>query len=438
MFINRTLLQETIQGLVGSNQTENPEYPSLIPSLLESRSGIYWNDEFTSLLSIENIYNSITNFEHFNYTAFSTTDRDAGSYLQGSKVSYSGSNYEYIATTASTSGTPTPGTDADVWREIDSLNDYLTRIDYKSTSQTLDTIFNMKKMKGQVKSIFNNSQLFVGQANRSSVVENDSSLVGLKINLKDNRDLVTILHKVGHQFNGALSDINLYLYHTSVVAPLETFTFSHTTAFTSQWTSLSDETIRFLSDSHDIGGYFILGYYQDDIGSVKALKKEIIWNEYKRCCDSKRDYERYSPFVEVRGIRVPSQYHDGTNLPETDYDYDNFTDYFNNYGLNLQFTTKCDLTPFIIQQEESIAQVKSLMMAKLILQDIAHNTRGSNGVANQVKQMALKQLHSEQGVGDKFIDKYKKAIKALDFDLSGLGTECLPCNDAINISYGSV
>jgi hypothetical protein len=59
-------------------------------------------------------------------------------------------------------------------------------------------------------------------------------------------------------------------------------------------------------------------------------------------------------------------------------------------------------------------------------------------VANQVKQMAVKQLHSESGISDKFIDRYKLTIDSLDFDLSGLGSECLPCNDTMNITYSSV
>lgn len=437
MYLDRRLLQTTLQGLVGTNQTDNPEYPNIISSLLESRSGIYWNDEH-SLLNIENIYNSITNFNHYNYTAFSTSDRDNGEYTQGSKVSFSGSNYEYISTVTSSASTPNPGTDTDVWRAIDELNDFLIRMDYKATDLTIDTVFNHKKVKGQVKSIFNNSQLFVGQANRSDTIDNDGSLVGLKISVKNNRDLVTILHKVGHQFNGVLNDVNLYLYHTSVIAPLNTFTFSHTTAYTSQWTSLINQALRFLSDNHDIGGYFILAYYQDDLGSVKALNKEIIWNEYKRCCDVKKDYERYSPFVKVQGIRIPSTYHDGTNLPQTDYQFDNFTDYYRNYGLNLQFTSKCDLTPLLIQQEELLAQVKSLQMAMLILKAMAFNTRGSNERANQVKRMAKAEIYTENGVSGKVVDRLNTAVKALDFDLSGLSTECLPCNDTLNIGYGSV
>lgn len=432
MFLNRSTLHTSIQGLVGAHQTVNPEYPTILPSLLTSRSGRYWNDEH-SLLKIENIDQCLTNYSHFNYTAYS----GATAYTLGDKVSSASVNYEYINATASSGNAPPNAT---YWRVIDSLNDYLIQLDYKSTDMTLDSVMNHKKMKGEIKSLFSNVQLFTGQARTSDVIANDGSMVGLRIRLADQRSLVAILHKIGHLFNATVNNLTVYLFHSSQQDALTTFTITHTTGKSSQWTSLDNYTIRWLSDNYDIGGSFMLVYFQDDIGAAKAVRKDIIWNEYSRCCDPKTQYKEYSQFAYVTGIKVPASYLNGTSLPDVDFESDNFSDYHSNYGLNLQFSAKCDLTPFIIQQEELIAEVKSLNMAFLLLRDMAFNTRGSNALANQVKQMAKAEIYSERGKGitGKVIDRLQDATKALNFDLSGLDEACLPCNDTLEISTSSV
>lgn len=427
MFLNRSSLNTSLQGLVGAHQTVNPSYPQLASSLLVSRSGRYWQDEFPSLLTIDNIYECFTNYSHFNYDAYSASTE----YSQYDKVQSGGVNYEYINSTPSTGNTPPNAT---YWRVIDELSDYLLQLDYKSTDLTLDSLINLKKIKGQVKSIFNNAHLYSGRDVYSTTEANTGKFVGLKLTFKDHRGLVTILHRFGHQFDGALNDVNLYLYHTSQQAAIATFTFSHTTAKTSQWTSLSNQILRYVSDNYDVGGSYYLGYYQDDLGSVKAVKKDVIWNVYKPCCDNKRDYRQYSKFIDVVGVSFQADALNGTGLPDIEKE---IVDYFSNYGLNLEFTTKCDLSPFIIQQEELIAEVKSLNMAFLVMQDMAYNTRGSNSQANQVKQMAKNQLFHVQGVYGNLYDRLEAAKKALDFDISGLNTACIPCNDAFNVSFGS-
>lgn len=432
MFLNRSTLRTSLQGLVGGYQTINPDYPSLIPSLLVSRSSRYWNDEH-SLLTIENISNCFINYSHFSYTAYSGLT----TYSLGNKVSSGGTNYEYINAVDSSGNAPPNAT---YWRAIDVLNDYLIQLDYKASDMTLDSVFNAKKLRGEVKSLFSNRQLFVGQAHKSDLVTNEGAMVGLRISLKDQRSLVSVLHKVGHQFNNTLTDIDLYLFHTSQETALTTFTFSHNAANSSQWTSLSDYVIRWLSDNHDIGGSFLLVYFQDDIGSVRAIEKDISWDNYKSCCDSKKDYKEYSQFARVTGLKVPSTYLNGTSLPDVDFISDNFSDYNSNYGLNLQFSAKCDLTPFVTQQEDLLAEVKSLNMAFLLLRDMAFNTRGSNSLANQVKQMAKAEIYSERGKGitGKVIDRLNSATKALDFDLSGLDEPCLCRKNTLMVDYDSV
>lgn len=413
-------------GLVGAEQTTNPEYPLLAASLLVSRSGKYWNREHP-LLTIENIDQAIKNFSHYNYTAYSA----GTTYSLGMKVRYSSVNYEYINATPSAGNTPPNAT---YWAVIDSLSDYLTKTDYAATDRTVDSVLNIKKLHGQIKSIYNNKSLFSGRANRSDTVTNEGKMVGLSLTLRNHRSLITIIQNVGHQFDGALNDIPLYLYHTSQVEPLAEFSFDHTKPNGFEITTLTtDNILRYLSDDHDVGGSFLIAYFQDDLDTVKAIRKDISWNTFERCCDVKEDYLDYSPFVKVNGFSIDSAYLDGINLPDPEYIYE---DPYSNYGLNLNLTTKCDLTPFFIQQEELLAEVKSLNMAYLILQDMANSTRGSNALANQVAEMANKQVYSYKDAYGTINDRLVKATKGLNFDLSGLNDACLPSDEMV-IKVGS-
>lgn len=427
MFLDRSTLYDELEGLVGAHQTYNPQYPTIINSLLASSSGKYWNDEHPLLKDAEAIDQAITNFSHFNYTAYA----GGTTYSLYDKVVYSGVNYEYINATPSAGNTPPNAT---YWKVIDSYNDYLLRIDRKASDITIDSVMNSKKIKGQVGSIFNNVQLFRGQANRSNLVTNAGKMVGLILELKDHRSLVSILHKVGHQFNEAVT-FDLYLYHTSQVAPLATFEIAHSTALQSQWTALTANNIlRYISDSYDVGGQFLLGYFQDDLDTAKAMYKDIVWSQYKSCCgDVKEDYRKYSPFMGVSGFSIDSDFLDGTNMPDPE---KIVIDPYNNYGLNLQFTTKCDLTPFLIEQKDVLAEVKSLNMAYLILQDIANSTRGANAKANQVSALAKSQIYTHKDAWGTVLDRLNKATQGLEFDLSGLNQACLPCDDMV-VDYSS-
>jgi len=210
---------------------------------------------------------------------------------------------------------------------------------------------------------------------------------------------------------------------------------AHSTAKSSQWTSLSDYTLRFLSDNHDIGGDFYLGYFQSDLGTAKAIKKDIRWDLYTPMNDLKKDYTKYAPFVTVVGFSFASSDLNGTSLPDPDCI---MIDYLSNYGLNLQFTSKCDLTPFIIQQEDILAEAKSLSMAYLLMRDMAYNTRKTNNLANKVADLAKRELFSFKDTYGTIMDRLTSANKGLDLDLSGMNDACLPCNDALQISYSSV
>lgn len=433
MILDRTEIRDGLFGLVGFYNATNPEYPNLTPSLLESRSGRKVN-EAHSLITIENIDQSIKNFSDYVYPDYSAATDSAGGYTKGSKVAEAGVNYEYINAVASSGNAPPNAT---YWTEIDELSDYLNKIMYASIDSMTDDWINSKKLRSVIKSIYDQILLYNGIANYRDFVTNQDNFVGLRIRMKKGeRSLATIINKIGHQFDASFSGLTVYLYHSSQQDALATFTIDHTTAKSSQWTTLSaDNILRYISDDYDAGGDFYIGYNQSDLEALggQALKMDINWSDLP-CgkCDSTWAswVKQYSRFIDVIGFEVSETEMPGGKLFDPDVISISAT---NNYGLNLNISTKCDISYFILQEEELFAEALTLGAGKKLMEALAYSTRGGNQISNQVKVEAKKELFHSTGVWGTLFDRYDSSIKSLSFDLSGLGEDCFPCNEASSI-----
>ena len=433
MILDRTEIRDGLFGLVGFYNATNPEYPNLTPSLLVSRSGRRVN-EAHSLLTIENIDQSIKNFSDYVYDDYSSATDAAGGYTKGSKVVESSVNYEYINDTASSGNGPPNAT---YWVVIDELSDYLIKTMYASIDAMADDWINSKKLRSIIKSIYDQILLYSGIANYRDLVTNQDNFVGLRIRMKrGERSLATIINKIGHQFDSDFSGLTIYLYHSSQQTALATFTVNHSEGKSSQWTTLTtDNILRYISDDYDAGGDFYIGYNQSQLESLgaQALKMSISWGE-EPCgkCNGqwKEFYKQYSRFIDVVGFEVAESEMPGNVL----FDPDNIAiSITNNYGLNLNISTKCDIAYFILQEEELFAEALMLEAGKKLMGALAYSTRGGNQIANQVKVEAKKELFHSNGVWGTLLDRYQNSIKSLSFDLSGLGEDCFPCEEMSSI-----
>ena len=437
MFIDRNKLKTDLFGLVGFHNADNPDYPTLIPSLLESRSGKYVNDAHP-LITIENIDQSIKNFSSFNYPVYSTSTRDAGGYTTGSKIVFNQKNYEYIATAPSNAATPDPP-DLSTWREIDELSDFLVKSVNTGIDEMTDAWIDHKKVRTIIKSIYDKILLFSGVANFRDIEANQSQLVGLRIRMKrQEKSLATIINKLGHHFTSeftaaGLGTLTFYLYHSSQQDPLYTFQLEHTKGGSQQWTNwnVDNNILRYIDDNYDAGGDFFLCYKQSELEALgaQAYRYDIDWRGVgcNNCGYDYGFYEQYSEFIDVVGFNVAE-----SDLGPGDTIFnpvDVSISYDRNYGLNLNLSTRCDVGYLFEEDEYLAANALHLSIARVLMRSIAHNTRGGNNVANQVKQEAKKELFSHKEAYGTLEDRWRKAIHALEFDLSGLGESCFPCDD---------
>jgi hypothetical protein len=421
MFVDRKSLRKNLAKTVGFYQSNDATLPTISPLLSSSPYDRYVNEVY-GLLTTENIDQIQSNFSRYNYDAHVL----ANEYDQGDIVQDNGVVYEAIQNVPAS----TPLNDTAFWFVLDDFNQYLYQKIIQGIDKVMNFVFDHKKIRSKVKSIFENIALYDGLANYRDKIVNNDNFVGLRFRLKHDRDIVTVINKIGHQFSEAVS-FNMYLYHSSQQTPIATIPINHTKANSSQWSNQVDLFVRYLSDDHGAGGYYFLGYAQSELGTAQALKMyQLSWDRGFSCnsCSQSASYwKNYSPWFQISGFEVKeSEFTVGVDMfdpQDASYTIDN------NYGLNLNLTTKCDLTPFFIQEDAILSEAIKNATGLAILEDMASNTRGTNARANQVKEEAKVQVVSVDGVSGTVKDRVHENLKGLSFDLSGLQSECLPCDD---------
>lgn len=434
MFLNRLTLKESLYGLVGFHNANNPSYPNLTPSLLESRSSLYYNDA-NSLLSVENIDQSIKNFSSYNYPTFSTVTRDNGGYTKGSKIVFSSLNYEYISPSPSTSLTADPDSDVNTWTVIDSLSDYLTKSVYAGIDRMCDKYMNSKKARERAKSIFENVLLYNGGGDVKDLEVNDDKFVGIRIRFKKReKHLVAILNKIGHQFTTAFEGLEIKIYNESQQEPIATHTINHTNGLSFQWTSLTTDNLLRYVDDYDAGGDFYIGYKQSDLAALnsQAVNKNISFDSAPITSDDvwRAFYFQYSKYVDIMGFSVD----ESEMVDDKMFDAQKVVvQPYRTYGLNFNFSIDVDLTPFFLQEESIVSNALKYNVAMVLMESLAYNIRGGNQVATQVRSLAEKQLFHHKEAFGTLADLCRTANDALSFDFSSMDNAAMPSDNKFKI-----
>jgi hypothetical protein len=435
--------QACMAGLVGWRQNTNPDYATLPSSLTNSSSGLYFQDEHP-LISIQNIDQCDFNYDQFNYPAWSAvtiygiatgptnwvrfTDGKVYSSLQAANQNHS------------------PDSSPTWWELVDQTAQKIAQITSAAASKLLTRVFTEKKLNDVTKSIFENIQLFDGAGSLLNKEIPQGRFCGFEIFLKDNRDLITVIKKLGTQFTTANPGFTLYIFHSSQSQPLFKIPVALTKAISFEWNTIlsggNPILMKYLSYDYGIGGSFYIGYYEDDlaVGSM-AINKGYDFGSIPYCRTCNNDYRYWSswseylriqPFVigaaDIAGKRPQDTGGNPTlwDIHQTQYQYTK------NFGLNLDFTVKCDVTDFLCREIYLFSDCLLKQIAMDVLNLIAFSFR-NNAAAKQTRDLAMYALNNKDNNTPGVSSKFEKAIKALSFDISDLNDACLPCDK----KYGS-
>lgn len=428
----QTTIIDCLKTLVGFRQNDNPDYPTLVNSLLTTDSGLYFQDAHP-LLTIENIDQSVRNFDHFNFPAYSTTT----TYSTGQRVRFNNLVYESLIDSNLNNQ---PDISPTQWTEVNLLSQYLTSQIEGGVNDVVKFMFMDKKVREITKSIFENVLLFTGVGSLADKVIKMDRFVGFAIELKDHNNLQTIINRIGFQFTEANPTFDLYVFHTSRIDPIATLQFNVTGPNNFSWHTPTTGTIPILeyhSRDYDVGGMFIIGYYEDDLTGQAIDKKYNFDGEPCGSCNrlNLNYYRKWSKYMNIIPIEVSSG-NIGTkgqlfDINDLGYTYDE------NFGLNLDLTVECDTSDFICQQKDLFVDAVYYSVAVRLLRMMSANFRDDR-IGKQVKQDALIELERDRGVYVSANQALQKATKSLSFDMSDLNTACLPCNQHKGVTTTSV
>lgn len=376
---NPTVIQNCMVSLLGWRNDANPSVPQITaPDLLSSDSGLFYND-FHPLLSIENIVNTIP--------------------------------------------------------EDKNIEDYLNEKVASGVSKALTKVAIEKKLNESTKTILNSSKLFDGIGRFQDTVISNGSFVGVEIEIFPSYGAKVIIDKLGLQFTSAQTGLDIYVFHTSQIDPIQTVSATTIKSNSLEWLTLSTPIdLSYLSDEYDSGGMFYIGYFQDDI-TGQAIKKDFDW--FKGPCNTCRGganamkvWNERLDFVRIVPIEVGSSDLNGTQM--FDYTKRGYVP-TNNFGLNMGVTVQCDISDYLCEQKLVLADLIGKQVAVDILNDMKHSTR-LNRLANVSQNMIIRDLEGDRETHELGLaQRLDKSIKAVDFDFSKIDSPCLPCNKKFGV-----
>lgn len=372
---------------VGFRQTTNPAYPQIDTTLADGKT-TYLN-ELHPLLTIENIKSIAPQF-----------------------ADYGGD-------------------------ESALISNYLKEIIEAAAVEVPQKVFQHKKLIGYGKALLQNVRLYDGNGSVREKIIKAGRFVGIAVRVKGFNGLKNIVNAIGLQADTAQVGVKLYVYHPSQHEPISTLTQNIERAGGFSWWKVDTAL-----ESNYGGGMYYIGYYEDELTGQVMMRPN---NLAKAPCDCGGPnlslYNQWSAYYDVHPFYVETKDLSAAEVngagetirPIWDVASTNYT-YTTNFGLNLELTAQCDLSPYLCRYAENFSYAVGLQAAEKLLTSIAYNTR-NNAISRETRTYALHELN-ENKAGVPY--KLKKAIEEIELDLSDLDSPCLPERNKSDVHYTGI
>lgn len=431
-------VMDCLFGLAGFRQNQNPDYPTLSPSVVRSDTGLYFDHP---LINVENLDQAFKNYDSYNFDAFDILTP----YAIGKRVRASDGNV-YESLTAGNLGNLPDATPLS-WVLVPLLSQRLEQVVRNSINTVINSVFTQKKLEGVSKNIFERVQLFDGGGSLLNKEVKQSRFVGLQIVLQNQNDISVILRRIGTQFSLANPNLKLYVYHSSKETPVKIIDLALLSTNSFEWTDLQGVTGLVLNsmESQSQGGVFYIGYYEDELLG-QAINKGYDFGTPPPayggscCANNYAYYTAWSNHMSVTPFYIPAAYLIGIlpgdvggaklwDLGKIQYAPTK------NYGLNFDITVACDVTGFFCRERSLFTDAIIKQVTVDVLKSIAYSTR-NNVIAKETRDLALYALQNKENntLGEE--KKLEMSIRALSFDFTSLNSDCLPCEDR-GITWGT-
>ena len=309
---------------------------------------------------------------------------------------------------------------------------------------SIATLFNRlatnKKLNHSTKSIFDSFPLYDGYGPMSDTITKSGRLVGLAITPRNVNNIQVVLNQIGFQLSSIQTGFNVYLWHSSQIATVDSFLVitSKVNSFDWKTVNFALDYVRYSSDI-DAGGTWYIGYFENDITGNAIRKKYDFYSGPCISCPGPRTnialFNKWFKYVEICPFSVSSVKLSGTNLPAIE---DMEFDETNNFGMNLSLTVKPDITELITNNLSLITYPLGLQFAFDMMQWMLFNpaTRINPSQMN-ANQAALNYALNGDNQSRGIVKDLTDAINGLAEDLSNISA-ALPQNKPSGIRIGAI
>ena len=310
------------------------------------------------------------------------------------------------------------------------LATYLDEVETDAISNVLNRIVTEKQIGGYGKTIASNDVIYeVGS--KVSNITNESRFCGVMFEVSLDTGVRATINRIGLYLTAAVTDLDLYLYHSSQSTSIATFQFTSTSANSFSWNEIR-RTLDY--DNGTItGGTWYIGYYQDDLATQTAQAVQYnamnwLHGYCNQCGATSRKYDVQYKSIRSRllmqGFYVPS-----AQVPAVGTMFDPaivIKTNNNNYGFNFNITIGCDLTQFWKDNIRSFKNVIGMAVAMRILEDMKFSSQ-INNLEESIKIMIVRDLEGAVDTKNPPLnEKLATAIEAINLDMGNVGTDCLP------------
>lgn len=422
---NLRLVQEGLKNVVGFRNSLDPQFGKIDSDLTTSETGIYFQSVHP-LVNLDNLFSICQNVKEFVFDPYNS----ATVYSIGDKVSSGSVKYESLI---NNNDQALSNTDAWKVKTNQSLfSDYLRNLRDDAIHKIFSRVVEAKKLRSEIKDVMENLDLYQGIGRADDTIIKSGRFVFYEINVKKPSQLAVMVSSITTQFNTAQGPLTIYIYKDNIY-DAETVEIDLQKAMSPEKTAIT-VTLQ--------PGLNYIGYYEDDLVGQALRKKDYYWNS-PPCgtCNSfnTMSYNKWSQCVTIKPGYVTAENLPGYSNPGdfTLWDLNkNVYQYDTNFGLNFGLTVGCDITDFIITNRSMFGHPISMQLAVDVLNEMAYNLQRANVINENARKLAMYNLDSKENYNSLPI-QLDKAIKAMDFDLSGF-SECMPCKEKRGIKVSAI
>jgi hypothetical protein len=297
------------------------------------------------------------------------------------------------------------------------------------TREVLSKLTTHKKINKVTRDVLDRTTAYTGLGSLNQTVINKSKFVGWQIELKKGKDTVVEIKEIGLQATEPQTSLSIYVFHTSQREPIAQTTITTSKGGSFQWYHLEEPIVLsyYADDENDYetGGYFYIGYFQDDLVG-NAIRKDVNFIKPPcSTCDGGRNYRswsKWSKFISIGTAETNEMDKDNPLMVDTSELglSDGLT-----YGLNFSFSIKCDLTKFTIDHLHLLVEPIKYSIASNLLKQMIYTSR-DNMEREKSLDLAYLALYGDDRSNKNSIDYlFKQSLEALDFDTSQLSSVCM-------------